>query len=465
MLNRLETHTEPTRTSAARRRISLARTGAQILLSVAVLGGGLFAMNYLIAARPIPPKRPPLPTIYAVETVSALRGNHRPSFSVYGEVVAARTVDLRSLVAGEVVRISPSLKVGAQVEAGEPLVEIDRFDYEGAVREARANLDETMARIAESDARIDIEENKLARSEEQLQLAERDLERMKSLRDTGTGTEKQLDDRELILSQRISAVEQTGINISAEKAKLAQQQAAADRLRWKVEQAERNLANTVLAAPFSGIVRSAAVEKGRMLNVNDVAVSLYEGANLEVRFTLTDERFARLRQDAEGLIGRKIEVIWFARSANASYQGRIDRIGADIAAERGGVEIYASLDMASADFPIRPGAFVEMRIPDRQFNDHYRVPESAIYSGDTVYAVVENRLQARKVAVGAYDGEFALITGEVADGEELLATRITEIGDGLRVNRVGAAGQNVGPEAARKNGQQNAAKNNPKDRQ
>jgi RND family efflux transporter MFP subunit len=312
-----------------------------------------------------------------------------------------------------------------------------------------------MARIEESNARIEIEKNKLARAEEQLTLAERDMERLKALRTSGTATDKALDDRELVLSQRVSAVDQTRINISAEQAKLAQQQAAADRLRWKVEQAARNLANTTLIAPFAGIVRSATVEKGKMLNANDIAVSLYDASDLEVRFTLTDERFARLQSDAAGLIGRKIDVVWSSRNASAALPGRIDRLGSDVAADRGGVQAYATLNTDASEIPIRPGAFVEIRIPDRLFASHYRVPESAIYSGDTVYVVVDGRLQARQVAVSAYDGEFALVTGNIADGDELLTTRITEIGDGLRVVR---AGQDAGGPQGKERGQRSEQK-------
>ncbi len=375
MLNRIDTKAESARPTKLAQRHPWARSALQAVLVLAILAGALTAMNALIASRPVAPKRPPIPTVYAVETARIAAGDYRPSFSVYGEVVAGRTVDLRSLVAGEVVAISDSLKAGARVEKGEALVEIDRFDYQGAVRESQANLAEAMARIDELNAGIDTEQKMLARAEEQLTLAERDLQRMTALKSSGTTTDKEVEDRELILSQRRSAVEQSRISISAQKAKLAQQQAVADRLRWKVEQAERNLANTTLLAPFSGIVRSAAVEKGKMLNANDIAVSLYEGGNLEVRFTLTDERFARLQSDATGLVGRSIEVVWATRNAAATLPGRIDRLGADVAAERGGVEIFATLDAGQSNIPIRPGAFVEVRIPDQLFADHYRIPE------------------------------------------------------------------------------------------
>lgn len=410
----------------------------QAILMIAILAAGFMGMQWLIATKPQVPTRPAFPTIYTVDMVTAERGDYRPSFIAYGEIIAGRSVDLRALVSGEVIAVSDSLKPGDDVQAGEALVEIDRFNYEGALREARANIAETRARIAESEARIAIERTKLERSREQLQLAQSDLERIAALADRGTATEKQVEDRELLVSQRAATVEQTEINITAEEARLAQQEAALERLEWKADQAGRNLDDTVLRAPFDGVVRSTDVETGKMVGANDVVVSIYERGNLEVRFTLSDARFGRIQSEGDGLIGREVEVIWSAGPTENRLSGTIVRLGADIAANRGGVEVIAALRTGDGQTAPRPGAFVEIVVSDRLFEDHFRLPETALYDGGTIYAVVDERLQARRVAVSAFDGEYALVTGELEPGEEILATRIAEIGEGLRVRKEAA---------------------------
>lgn len=411
----------------------LGRQLAQAILMIAVLAVGFAVMQWLIATKPQVPSRPAFPTVYTVDTIVAEAGDYRPSFIAYGEVTAGRTVELRSLVAGQVVSISDRLQPGDQVEAGAPLVTIDRFNFEGALREAEANLAETRARIAESQARIAIERKKLERGRDQLALAERDLTRIRDLAERGTATQKQLEDREFILSQRAATVEQTEINITAENARLAQQRAVLERLQWKADQARRNLDDTVLTAPFAGIVRSATVEAGKMVSANDVVVSIYEQGNLDVRFTLSDARYGRIQTDNDGLIGREVEVIWQVGPSENRLSAKIERLGADIAASRGGVEIFAALETTGALVTPRPGAFVEIVVPDRLFAGHFRIPETAVYDTDTIYTVVNGRLQARQVTISAYDGEYALVTGEVADGEAILTTRIAEIGEGLRV--------------------------------
>lgn len=419
----------------------IARITAQLVLMALVLGVALLATWLLFKTRPEVPSRPVFPAVYTVETQTAIAGTHQPVFSLYGEIVAARSVDLRSLVSGEVDWVSPGVKAGGSVRQGEPLLRIDSFNYEGALREALANAAEARARIVEAEARIRLEEARLVRSREQLQLARTDLERIASLRSSGAATQKQVDDRTLVVSQREQVAEQGELTIETEKARLLQLEANLDRLEWRVEQARRDLANTELSAPFDGRIRSSQVETGKLVTANDIVVSMYQDADLEVRFVLSDERFGRLRQDGEGLAGRPVEVIWKVGDIENRYVGRMDRIGAEITSASGGVEVFATIATEGGQGMLRPGAFVSVEIPDRHFVDHFRLPDSVLHDGNTVYVEIDGRLSARNARPVAWDGEFVIlapgIEGGLQGGEEVLVTRITEIGEGLNVRREG----------------------------
>jgi multidrug efflux system membrane fusion protein len=82
---------------------------------------------------------------------------------------------------------------------------------------------------------------------------------------------------------------------------------------------------------------------------------------------------------------------------------------------------------------LRPGAFVEVVIADRLYRQVSRVPETAIHDSDTVYVVVEDRLEARAVVLVGRDGDMALISGEIGVGEAIVISRFTEIGPGMKV--------------------------------
>lgn len=412
----------------------------QAILPVLVLAGAVMVMQHMIRTKPEVMQRKPRERVYVVESAAVKIADRRPSFTVYGNVVAANSVDLRALVAGEVLKVHPSLGVGSFVEKGSALVEIDPFAYKGAVTEAVANLAEAKAKLTESNARKAQEESALDRAMEQLAIAEKDLERAQSLVRKGAMTERSIDDRRLVVSQRRAAVEQRRDNLKIESARLEQYRTAIERLEWKLSQARRNLENTVLKAPFDGIVTSENVEPGRLLNANDMAVALYDWKSLEAKFTLSDQQFGRITRDGEGLVGRQVKVAWNIGDKPVEYSARIERAGAQIASQRGGVEIYARIDVTSASVRIRPGAFVKVTVPDRLIARTARLPETAVYSDDHVFVIDKGRLARRDVEVLAYAEGDVLVRGALKDGEQVLTTRIAEAGSGLAVRTGGEGG-------------------------
>jgi len=416
---------------------ALLRGVAQIALMALVLAIAFAGTMRLVNTRPEVPKPPVFPAVYTVEMQSVTPGDYQPNILLYGEVVAARTVDLRALVSGEIIAINDKLKSGDNVRQGEVLLEIDPFNYSGALREAKANSAETKARVDEAEARLRLERARLVSAREQLILAENDLTRIGELRSRGTATEKQVEDRELLVSQRKQSVEQSEINIVAEQAKIAQLQAAADRLEWKIEQSERDLESTRLVAPFDATISSSSAEIGKLANVNDALVSMYQAESLEARFVLTDEQYGRLQADIGGIAGRAAEVIWNVGGIDYRFPAAIDRIGAEIASARGGVEVFATIDNANNAISLRPGAFVEIVVPDRKFISHMRISDSSVYANNIVYVVQNGELVARKIKIAAYDGDNVIISQGLQSGEEVLVTRISEISEGLKVRQEG----------------------------
>ena len=417
----------------------------QAVLMIAILYGSFVTAKRMIDDKPDPRKRRAFKTVYTIETITAELKNHRPVFTSYGQTVAARSVDLRSLVSGEIIRVNPNLRAGARVSKGEELLEIDRFNYSGALAEAEANLLEAKARVVESEAQASLEVSKLSATEEQLKFAVDDLERVERLKARRTATQKQVDERRLVVSQRRQAVALSRDTIKVQESRVNQQKASIDRLQWRVDQAKRNLESTILTAPFSGIVLSSTAELGRALTANDAVVSLYDADALEVKFTLTDAQYGRLQTAQDGLLDRNVEIAWTVGDKEWVYPARIDRVGAEITSNRGGVEVFAVVGKADNPVSMRPGAFVEVRVPDRSFENAIIVPDTAIYGTDTIYVAVDGKLEERKVEIAAFEGETAVVTSGLKGGDEVLTTRITEVSAGLNVRREGD------PEPARGN--------------
>ena len=411
---------------------------AQFALMALVLAGAWVAMERLAASRVERTPRTFEPTVYTVDTTLAARADNRPEIRLYGQVGTGRNVDLRTAVAGDVVEIHPDLVAGRRVSEGAVLLRIDPFAYEGALVEARANLSAAQGAIAEIDARLASEREQLEAANAQLDLASADLDRATQLAQSGTLTGKEVDARRLILSQRQQAVSQSRNAIVIAEAQRTQQEANAERLKWKIREAERQLANTALIAPFDGVISEETVETGRSVSANEVVASIYDDTALEVQFTLTNAQYGRMATDADPLVGRQVELTWTVGGRDYVWPAIIDRIGARVTAERGGVEVFARIGPADNPVQLRPGAFVALSVPDRIWPDTFRVPETALRSSDHVFIVVDGELRRRDVQLIAWDGEDAILEGDLEDGDLVLATRLTEASEGVKVREPSA---------------------------
>jgi multidrug efflux pump subunit AcrA (membrane-fusion protein) len=110
-----------------------------------------------------------------------------------------------------------------------------------------------------------------------------------------------------------------------------------------------------------------------------------------------------------------------------------DRIESQDTTASGGNDVFARIQGLSAATDLRPGAFVEVLVPGALYENVVRVPEEAVHGGNTVYAIVDGRLQPRTVELVARDGKDAFVRGDFKAGDRLAATRFPEIGPSLKV--------------------------------
>ena len=405
----------------------------KIVLPLLTLVGAVLAVGYLQATRPEIERTGPAERARPIAASTVRIADIQPSIDAFGEVVAQRDVELRALVAGPVVAAGENFVNGGTVRAGELLVEIDPFEYRAAVTEAEAALAEARAQLAETRAELGAEEAGFAEDRTQLALAERELDRREALLAKGTAAEKTVDDALVRRSDRARAVSATERRVAGLRARIARQEAVIARSAVALERAERNLSNTRLVAPFDGYLTGVSAALGKRLGVNDRVVRLLDQARLDIRIHLSDADYGRLVSSAAGLRGRPVEVTWRAGDRNFPFRAVMQRADGEVDAASGGVTVYARIEHEASRVPLRPGAFVEVRIPDRVYRGAARLPETALVGGDTVYAVVGGRLEPRPVALLARVGNDVVVSGGIAEGESIATTRFPEIGPGVKV--------------------------------
>ena len=86
---------------------------------------------------------------------------------------------------------------------------------------------------------------------------------------------------------------------------------------------------------------------------------------------------------------------------------------------------------------LRPGAFVSVRVPDREYAGVFLAPESALYGENMLYVISDSRLAERRIEVLGHDGSEIIFrpAGEpaLADGDRVVTTQLREAGVGVKV--------------------------------
>jgi RND family efflux transporter MFP subunit len=407
----------------------------KLLITVVVVISAVGGFLYLKSTKPKVVQKNVAEKVWPVKAVDVRFATHRPVLQLYGEILAGRKVQLRSLVAGKIIKTSDNLRNGAAINAGEVLLRIDPFNYEGAVIEARARLKEAESKLDEIYATIALENAVLKQAQTQLDLAELDLERAETLVRKSTVSKKIADDRKLIVSQRRQSAEQHFNNLKVYNARASQQKAVIDRLKWSLRKSERQLADASLKAPFSAYVSDVNVEIGQVVGANDRVATLLDKSWLEVKFTISDNQYGRITDSEGTVIGKQITIQWNVGGNPLLYKATIERVGAEISASSGGVEVYARVKNKTEDkdAPLRSGAFVEVMMPDREYENVASLPQTAIFGKDTVFIIRDGRLSERKVELVGASDQIILVRGDLQEGEKVLVSKLSKVGEGLRV--------------------------------
>ncbi len=405
---------------------------AKISLPLVVLAAAAFVATALIATRPKVQPTPPEERVWTVVAVPAIQESVQPTIRAFGEVVARREVELHPLVAGPVVEVGPNFVDGGLIHVGELLIAIETLDYETAVREIEAQIAENRGRIEEYQNERFGEEDKLEIFQEQRHLNRIDLERRERLTERGTGSQKSLDQARLAFNTAATRVIETQQAIARLTSMIDQRSAQIERLEASLERAREDLRRTRLKAPFDGFLSNISTAIGRRVSQADRIGILTDSNQLEAKFHLSDRDFARLIESAD-YVGRQVKILWRIGRQQIAYRAVIDRIDSTIDPRSGGIQLYARIEIESARDALRPGAFIEVLIPDRTYKNVIRLPKSAIYEGDLIYLIRAGRLEPKSVNVLAQDGATVLVRGDVSEDELIVTSRFAEIGPGVRV--------------------------------
>ncbi|WP_206211890.1 efflux RND transporter periplasmic adaptor subunit [Wenzhouxiangella sp. XN24] len=207
------------------------RAGWWLLLALALLAAVLVAA-YLWATRADEAVLVRVATVQSAGTTDAARS----VLDATGYVTARRIATVSAQVTGKVETVL--IEEGMQVAAGEVLATIDDTEWRAQVALAEAQLESARSQLAEIEA--------------QLSNARRDLERQRDLAGRGLASQ--------------AAVDAASTEVDALAARLDSAATGVTVARRSLELSRVRLDNTVIRAPFAGIVTVKAAQPGEMIS-------------------------------------------------------------------------------------------------------------------------------------------------------------------------------------------------------
>lgn len=381
--------------------------GKRVVLPVVVIAGAVVGAALMVLARPEVETRRPDTALPLVRVVEAMPQDFAVTVRAQGSVVPRTESNVVPEVSGRVVWVSPALAAGGFFEQGEPLLRIDRVDYEVRLRRAEATVQGL---------------------ESQLRLARRNLERARELKKSGVVSVVDQDDSEN--KERVAA------------AGLAEASAA-------LEQARVDLERTEVRAPFAGRVREKHLDVGQFVERGTPVARVYAVDYAEVRLPVPDADvgFLDLALDYRGEErqgdGPAVELRARFAGDEHRWQGRIVRTEGEIDPRTRMVHAVARVEdpygrgAAGDRPPLAVGMFVDAEITGRTVPGTIVVPRAALRDGNRVLVVdADGRLRPREVDVLRLDRDVAVLRSGVAPGERVCVSQVEAFTDGMRVRTV-----------------------------
>jgi RND family efflux transporter MFP subunit len=375
------------------------------LLIATLCGMGAFV---IVATAPSVEYKEPERAIPTVRTIPGQTRTLHYRVRAQGTVEPRTEADLIPEISGRVVWVAPSLAVGGFFKTSEPLLRLERRDFELAVSRQRAAV---------------------KRAASELDFAASELERRQGLSDAGVASPSQLAD-----ARRAAAVAEADL-IDA---------------RAAFEQAQRDLGRTEIRAPFDGRVREEHVDVGQFVARGSMIAKIYATDYAEIRLPIPDHQLAFLdipdpRRADVIAEGQGPVVILRSNFAGVPHEwtGYIVRTEGEIDARSRMVNVVARVDdpYRASDVdrkaPLAVGLFVEAEIVGPEADNVIVVPRYAMRNDSTILIVdAEDQLRTKTVQVLRIDGDEVLVQGPLGPGERICVSPIQVVVEGMSVRTV-----------------------------
>lgn len=364
---------------------------------------------------------PPEPAPVAVRAAAVQSQPIDRFLRVTGSLAADEQADVAAETAGRV--IGTPVERGTHVSAGAVLVRVSATEADASLREAEANAAQLEARLGLASGQ-DFDPLKVPdvlNAKASLDWAEADFARIKSLLDQKVVSQAEYDQK-LTQVQAARQQYQTAQN-GAQQSYRSLQAAHA-----RVDIARKSAADTVVRAPFSGIVAERLVGTGDYVSKGMKVATVVRINPVRVELTVPEQYLSQVK------VGQAVRLTVDAYPGE-TFNARVRFVSPALKADQRALTVEAVAE--NTDGRLKPGLFATALLQQPSPAPAMLVPAEAVetVAGTArVYTIsADHKVEERIVTLGDKIGDRIEIASGVKPGERVVANPRGRVADGVRV--------------------------------
>ena len=349
--------------------------------------------------------------VVEVATAHASQGGRTALLNASGYVTPRRRATIAAKITGRVNEIFA--EEGMRVEPGQVLARLDDADAQARLISAKADRDVTAATLA--DLRVNLAN------------AERERRRMEELWKDGAIGEQTLDQA------------RTTVDSFRARLTLAEEQVRAAEARSRI--AQQDLDNTIIRAPFAGIVVSKDAQRGEMVSPISAGggftrtgiATIVDMNSLEIEVDVNESYIARVKPEQPVTAALDAYPDWQIPAKVRTVIPTADR-------QKATVKVRVAFDRL--DPRILPDMGVKVTFLGEEPSTGATgptgvlVPRAAVReegSSSVVFVYRDGRVERRAVRLGPARGNDQEVVAGLSDGEQVVVRGLEGLRDGQRV--------------------------------
>lgn len=386
-----------------------------LVVVVALLGGGGFVIAKTPAGAKLRArlKKPEQATVVRIEP--AYRSSITRTVSSPGLVEPRTKVEISAQVSARITALP--FDEGEVVKAGEVVVRLDAEDLTARLEAAKARRTAQEARLRGSDA--------------DLAVALSDFGRKRELHDTGDISDAIFEQAENRYNQAVASVEMARADVEIARAQIIE--------------AERNLANAIIASPIDGVITTLNAEVGELVmigtlnNPGSIILEIADLSDMLLKARVDESNVAQVK-------ARQEATVYVNAYRDDPFTGTVERVGLERKRWEDGTFYYeAEIKLIDdADRPLLSGLSATAEIAVQQLDDVLVVPSQAVLDrridelpkatidnsgglvdkrktfASVVYTITDGRTVATPVSIGPSDLAETVILAGLAEGQRVI---------------------------------------------